>query len=75
MINIYNIDTEAVRFLRAAWQLSSYGSVQQLVAQQPAHRRVFCSWLLHTAARGGDDITDVTQARDLLQKYATRHTE
>lgn len=70
-INLYNIDTEAVAFLRQVWKLDDYAEVLSLIQTQRRERRSISHWLVHVAATGGDDITDVTQARELLRQYAS----
>lgn len=71
VVNLYNIDTEAVAFLRQVWQLDDYAAVLKLIQTQRRERRAISQWLVHAAATGGDDITDVSQARGILERYAS----
>jgi hypothetical protein len=70
-VNLYNIDTEAVEFLGQIWQLNEYSDVLALIDTQPAARQPISHWLVQVVSAGGDDITDVSQARELIRQYAS----
>lgn len=69
MINIYNIDETSKQFLSQAWQLEHYHEVLELIDSYPNRDHPKLRWLISVAARGGDDIGDVSEARSILHEF------
>ena len=69
MINIYNIDKSSKQFLSQAWQLEHYHEVLELINSYPKQDHHKLRWLISVAAQGGDDISDVNEARSILYEF------
>ena len=69
---IYNITPKQRAILDVIWELDTVDKVMSFVRSLPVRDMMDVPLLLELVDAGGDEVTDVTEARQILDKIAQR---